>query len=145
MDHNRHRPEARRSMSLGRTSSTGSSVRRHSFNQTGLKPFNMVDDIESESVSEAGDVGNRALHSRRYSLSGSLSFDNNPLECGAIFPLQDALLHQHGSWSNNRESINTAYLATPVQIVSPLPTDALFHRPNETKVSLLKAFLLCYF
>lgn len=63
--------------SLGPASVAGSSMRRRSFNSFGIAPYQTDGEAESESVSEAGDIGDRAIHSRRNSRSGSLrlSFD----------------------------------------------------------------------
>ncbi|KAK4766060.1 hypothetical protein SAY87_007702 [Trapa incisa] len=138
MDHNRHGHEMASSLSFGRTSSTGSSVRRHSLNQTALMPLNIDDNMDSESVSEAGDVGDRALHSRHYSLSGSLRFDSNPSENGTVFPIQDTLLHGYGSLSDNPGLLHIGSLVAPpaVEIISRAPINALSDRPDETKDEL---------
>lgn len=82
MDHVHNDSELRRSGSFSRISSTKSSFRRQSFNLSGA-------DDDDDSVSEAGDIGDRALHSNRYSGSGRprLSFDSigeNP-----VFPIEE--------------------------------------------------------
>lgn len=72
MDHGQNESEPRRSGSFSRISSTHSSFRRHSFNRLGSSNYENDDD----SVSEAGDIGDRELHSRRHSGSGPVfSFD----------------------------------------------------------------------
>ncbi|XP_076892165.1 uncharacterized protein LOC143543814 [Bidens hawaiensis] len=55
--------EPRRSGSFSRISSTNSSFRRRSLNRLGSNHY----EIDDDSVSEAGDIGDRALNSRRYS------------------------------------------------------------------------------
>lgn len=124
MDRDSNVPEARRSMSIGRNSSTGSSVRRRYIGQSGHIPSHFDDDIESERVSEAGDIGDRALGSRRRSLGGSLRLDDSLFEIGRVFPIQDILPYHHGSHSLDLESSNVASLAP-----------SLSHRPDEKEVS----------
>ncbi|KAK6132331.1 hypothetical protein DH2020_033955 [Rehmannia glutinosa] len=86
MDHHNRELESRRSGSFGRLSGGGSSRRRSlSISQQ------FDDDVESESVSEAGDIGDRALHSKRISASGRstrFSFDS-VAENGIVVPIQD--------------------------------------------------------
>ncbi|KVH95170.1 fluoride export protein 2 [Cynara cardunculus var. scolymus] len=81
--------EPRRSGSFSRISSTNSSFRRHSFNQVGAVHHEVDDDSDCRSVSEAGDIGDRALHSKRYSGSGRprFSFDNNGEN--VVVPIQE--------------------------------------------------------
>lgn len=76
--------------SFRQTSSVSSSVRRRSLSLSRNISFHVDDDIESENVSEAGDIGDRALHSKRHSESGStrLSIDSG-LEHGMVFPVSD--------------------------------------------------------
>ncbi|OWM90175.1 hypothetical protein CDL15_Pgr006496 [Punica granatum] len=132
MDPNSNGIEDRRSMSFGRTSSIGSSVRRRSFSQSGRLLTHADDDIESENVSEAGDIGDRALHSRRNSLSGSLRLDNNLPENGSVFPIGEDTFRQELR-SHDPESLNAASTTSrlPEENQSPLPTDALFQKPDE--------------
>lgn len=69
---------------MERMNSWSSSVSRHSMTLSRRISHHVDDDAESESVSEAGDIGDRAL-SRRLSESGSfhLSFDRTP-ETGLV-------------------------------------------------------------
>lgn len=65
--------QLRQSECFGQSNRAYSSLRRRSLPQLG-------DDTDSESVSEAGDIGDRALPSKRYSGSGRIHFldDNVP-------------------------------------------------------------------
>ncbi|GER49206.1 camphor resistance CrcB family protein [Striga asiatica] len=67
MDRENQALEPRKSSSIGRLSRESSSSRRHSLQKN--ETFD-----ENESVSEAGDIGDRALHSNRFSFD---SFANN--------------------------------------------------------------------
>ncbi|KAL3824905.1 hypothetical protein ACJIZ3_020934 [Penstemon smallii] len=122
MDHETRELQPMRSGSFGRVSSASSS-RRRSLNLSFAA-------IESESVSEAGDIGDRALHSNRCSISGRshFSFDNN-LENGIIFPIQD------------EPSLNTSL---PLENISPLSTDAIFQSTDGKKVEREVPWLLEY-
>ncbi|KAL8059696.1 hypothetical protein ABFX02_03G103900 [Erythranthe guttata] len=75
MDHQNQELESKsRSSSFGRLSGVGSS-RRHSFGLLSAPNDDDDDDvIETESVSEAGDIGDRALNSSRASISGRSHF-----------------------------------------------------------------------
>lgn len=67
--------------------SGSSSIRRRSLSiSSHMSHHTDNDGGECESVSEAGDIGDRALPSRRFSESGSfrLSFDNKSENNGAI-------------------------------------------------------------
>ncbi|KAI4337782.1 hypothetical protein L6164_016157 [Bauhinia variegata] len=68
---------------MERTGSLGSSIRRRSFSITSHLSQQLDNDGDNESVSEAGDIGDRALSSRRNSSSFRVSFDNG-LENGAV-------------------------------------------------------------
>nr|XP_017220220.1 PREDICTED: UPF0695 membrane protein C977.11/PB8B6.06c isoform X2 [Daucus carota subsp. sativus] len=65
-----------------------SSLRRRSLPQLG-------DDTDSESVSEAGDIGDRALSSKRYSGSGRIHFlEDNVSNNNFVLPVQqEAVVH----------------------------------------------------
>ncbi|XWS23789.1 hypothetical protein CRYUN_Cryun28dG0045600 [Craigia yunnanensis] len=67
MDHGTNNSEPTRTGSFSRTSSPGSSVRKHSLSISSAMSFQIDDDIHSETVSEAGDIGDRALQSNRHS------------------------------------------------------------------------------
>ncbi|KAH6799955.1 camphor resistance CrcB family protein [Perilla frutescens var. hirtella] len=94
MDHHNLDLESRRSSSFGRLSAASSS-RRQSLSISLSLPRHFDDAIESESVSEAGDIGDRALHSNRVSASGRSQFSlENLAENGAVVPVQDDNLLQ---------------------------------------------------
>ncbi|KAK9049057.1 hypothetical protein SSX86_031976 [Deinandra increscens subsp. villosa] len=82
MDHGQNESEPRRSGSFSRISSTHSSFRRHSFNRLGSSHY----EIDDDSVSEAGDIGDRALDSKRYSGSGGPMFY---LGENVVLPIQE--------------------------------------------------------
>ena len=120
MEHRSNESEPSLTRSFGRTSS---SLRRRSLSLLHALPFQIDDGIESESVSEAGDIGDRALHSNRPSLSGSrrISLDN-ALESGIGFPIVEGnSLQSYGSRS-----------PVPEETVSSLSTDAVLSS-KETK------------
>ncbi|XP_054784152.1 fluoride export protein 1-like [Prosopis cineraria] len=62
---------------MERMDSWSSSVSRNSLTLSRRISHHVDDDIESESVSEAGDIGDRALHSRRHSESSSFHMPNS--------------------------------------------------------------------
>lgn len=131
--------EPRRSMSHGRTSSTGSSLRRGSLSLSSVFPNQMDDDIESEMVSEAGDIGDRALNSKRYSESGSVRLSaDHAIENGLVFRTQeDTLLHPIGFWSRDLSTLNSVSPVSPLveEIISPLSTDGILRPVDQKKVS----------
>ncbi|KAK6938444.1 putative fluoride ion transporter CrcB [Dillenia turbinata] len=89
--------ERGRNGSFGRTSSAASSLRRRSINLSGVLPLQTDEDIESEIVSQAGDIGDRALHSNSGSECNSLrrSLDIGP-ESQVVIPIpEDALNRVH--------------------------------------------------
>lgn len=92
MDPQDQEAESRGSGSFGRLSAISSS-RRHSFSLIERTQFD--DASKSEIVSEAGDIGNRALHSNRYSGSGRSHFSlDNIAGYGTVFPIEeDTQLH----------------------------------------------------
>ncbi|KAK9269874.1 hypothetical protein L1049_025447 [Liquidambar formosana] len=138
MDLESNKSGGRRSGSLGRTSSAGSSLRRRSLSLSGAAPPQIDDDVESESVSQAGDIGDRALHSQRYSDSGSLRFSvDNVIENGVVVPIQeDALLHPHGFWSRDPTVSNIVSPIPPLpsDIIFPLSTDPIVYSANKNQV-----------
>ncbi|KAJ9166627.1 hypothetical protein P3X46_021347 [Hevea brasiliensis] len=121
--------------SFSRTSSVGSSLRRRSLSLLQTVPFQIDDDIESENVSEAGDIGDRALHSKRYSESSSIRFSlDNTLENGVVFPIrEDNLLQSYGIVSHDSTTLNTAIPVpqVPEENISPLSTDAMVCSKDE--------------
>lgn len=120
MDHQNPESESRRSGSFGRLSACSSS-RRRSLSISFSLPCHADDAIESESVSEAGDIGDRALHSNRASASGRSHFSlENLAENGAVVPIRDdTLLHPHPALDN----------------VSPLSVDELVQHGEKKIVS----------
>lgn len=102
--------EERRSISLGRISSAGSfSMRRHSFSLPRIiLPPHTYDDNGSESVSEAGDIGDRVIE-RRISRNSSSRRSDSMVENNVVFPIQETK--------------------------SPLPTDTLFPSQCQKQVS----------
>ncbi|XP_061354508.1 fluoride export protein 1-like [Gastrolobium bilobum] len=99
---------------MKRMSSAGScsSMRRRSLS---ISSHQIDNDAECESVSEAGDIGDRALPSRRFSESSSLrlSFDNTS-ENGAVVSIpEEHRLQPYPSFSNPNSSVR------------PLPTDTI--------------------
>ncbi|KAJ7959103.1 UPF0695 membrane protein C977.11/PB8B6.06c family [Quillaja saponaria] len=107
---------------MDRTSSGGSSFRRHSF----TLPCHLIHQIDDgagrDSISEAGDIGDRAI-SRRYSESSSVHMSCDHMsENGAVvsIPVDDSLQQYPAVW-------NTVSDVTPLppELISPLSTDAL--------------------
>lgn len=81
----------RQSECFGQSNITDSSRRRCSLPQLG-------DDTDSESVSEAGDIGDRALPSKRYSGSGRIHFlDENVPDNNFVVPVQEDAVVHHGN------------------------------------------------
>ncbi|XP_015885620.3 uncharacterized protein LOC107421017 isoform X2 [Ziziphus jujuba] len=121
-----------RSGSFSRTSSTASSIRRRSFSLSGALPSQRDDDVESETVSEAGDIGDRALQSNRYSESGSFgfSFDHAP-ENGVVVTIPE-----HGQLQSRGGDPAGSNAVSPVsplpnEIISPLSTDAMVQSEDK--------------
>ncbi|KAB5557162.1 hypothetical protein DKX38_008071 [Salix brachista] len=115
--------------SFRQTGSVSSSVRRRSLSLSRNISFHVDDDIESENVSEAGDIGDRALHSKRHSESGStrLSIDSG-LENGMVFPVSDDnFLRSNEMWTHDSTALNTRSPVSPLpeEIVFPISTDAM--------------------
>ncbi|XVE60369.1 hypothetical protein DITRI_Ditri05aG0123400 [Diplodiscus trichospermus] len=98
---------------VSRTSSHGSSLRKRSFTISSVMSFQIEDDVHSETVSEAGDIGDRALQSNRHSVTSSfcLSVDR-AMESGPVI---------------HPEELNKISLVSPVpeDVVSPVPVDPL--------------------
>ncbi|XAR62605.1 hypothetical protein NMG60_11017430 [Bertholletia excelsa] len=138
MDLETYVSESRRIGSFNRASSVGSSVRRRSFNSTNAVLPQRDDDFESESVSEAGDIGDRALHSYRFSESGrSRSSIDNVMESGSVAPIPEgAMLQSYGFWSHDPSMLTTASPVSPstLEIISPLSTEGLVHSEEKEQV-----------
>ncbi|XP_010664238.1 uncharacterized protein LOC100254107 isoform X2 [Vitis vinifera] len=151
MDHKTNDLEETRSGSFGRSSSAGSSLRRRSCGLPGPVPPQMDDDIESETVSQAGDIGDRALHSNRISESSSfrLSFDNL-LDNGVVVPIpENSLLKPHEIWFRDATA-NTVSPASPLplEIISPLSSDAMVYsadkdEDNKKELPWLVEYISC--
>ncbi|KAJ1380274.1 putative fluoride ion transporter CrcB [Sesbania bispinosa] len=104
---------------MERMNSVGSSIRRRSLSISSHISHNTENDAELESVSEAGDIGDRALPSKRFSESSSfrLSFDNRS-ENGAVVSIsEEHRLHHPNS--------SVRPLPPELTSTSPLSTDAI--------------------
>ncbi|KAK7348974.1 hypothetical protein VNO80_23776 [Phaseolus coccineus] len=86
---------------MERMSSTGSSIRRRSTSISSHTSHHTDNDDECERVSEAGDIGDRALPSTRFSQSGSIrfSFDNRSEENGVVAIAEEEILHPNSTLS----------------------------------------------
>ncbi|KAM3746948.1 hypothetical protein ACB098_05G001500 [Castanea mollissima] len=119
--------EPRRSGSFSCTSSANSSLRRCSISLSAATPVHIDDDIESEIVSEVGDIGDRALHSNRH-------------KNGVSAPTSgDTLLHLSRYWS---------LTPLPEEIISPLSTDAIVcskdkKQDDKERLPKLLEYALC--
>lgn len=135
-----HDSKFRISGSFGRTISASSSLRRRSLSLSSAVASQIDDEIESESVSEAGDIGDRALPSRRHSESGTLRLSiDNVLEDGMEFPIPENNRLQHSS--RDPVALNTVSAVTPLpgEIVSPVSTKPLVgpeYKNQENKKTL---------
>ncbi|KAK4274043.1 hypothetical protein QN277_017335 [Acacia crassicarpa] len=123
---------------MERPGSASSSLRRYSLSISSRRSYQIHegDETESDSVSEAGDIGDRALPSRRYSASNSfrLSFDNWS-ENEVAASLTDDLKSQpqpHPPLSHSNSSVTPL----PPDTVSPLPaTSAILVSDDSTQES----------
>ncbi|XP_023916802.1 fluoride export protein 1 isoform X2 [Quercus suber] len=144
--------EPRRSGSFSSTSSAYSSLRRRSISLSAAAPVHIDDDIESEIVSEAGDIGDRALHSNRHSESSSHRFSvDHALENGVSAPTSgDTPLHLNRCWSRDPPTMTTISVVTPLpeEIISPLSTDAIVcsndkKQDDKERLPKLLEYALC--
>ncbi|KAF8391838.1 hypothetical protein HHK36_022176 [Tetracentron sinense] len=104
--------------SIHRTSSVVSSWRRHLLSFSLGASTQVEDDSESETVSQVADIGDRALHSNRYSESCSLRFTvDNEIENGVAPIVENALVQS--------SNIMSPVSPLPLEIISPLSTDAI--------------------
>ncbi|KAJ6939317.1 hypothetical protein NC651_005684 [Populus alba x Populus x berolinensis] len=145
MDHEINEAEPDLSGSFCQTSSVGSQVSRRSLILPRSLSFQVDDDIESENVSETGDIGDRAPHSKRHSESGSirLSIDKG-LESGMAVPIsEDILLRSYGLWTHDSTALSTRSPVSllPEEIIPPIPIDVLVCS-EETQEAKEKAFAL---
>lgn len=148
MDRGTNESKPNLSESFRQASNVGSSVRRRSLSFSRTRSFQVDDDIESENVSEAGDIGDRALHSKRHNESGSISLSiDSELENGTVFPLSnDNFLRSYGLWAHDSTALNTRSLVlpSPEEIVSPISTDAVVcsREKQEVRIQLI---IIIYF
>ncbi|OVA11680.1 CrcB-like protein [Macleaya cordata] len=132
--------ELQRSRSSDITSRMDSSWSRQSLSFCrGATTQSLDDKYESEIVSQAGDIGDRALQSNRNSESGScqwFSMDNvMAVENGFAPPPEEQFLRTYGFWFQNRNGLSTMSPVTPLpsEIVSPLSTDAILYSRDENR------------
>ncbi|KAK7310373.1 hypothetical protein RJT34_07847 [Clitoria ternatea] len=123
---------------MERMSSIGSSIRRRTLSTSSHVSHQTDNEAECESVSEAGDIGDRALPSRRFSESSNsmhLSFDNMS-ENGAVAV---SISEEHSVYPNSF----VMPLTPPLTSNSPLSTDAIVgsedtkHEPRKGLPELL--------
>ncbi|KAK9152766.1 hypothetical protein Sjap_000246 [Stephania japonica] len=109
------------SRSIRRTSSAGSSWRRHSlsFRHQGSSEFYADDDTEDEVVSQAGDIGDRELNIYKRSESGGLRSSIDSLRSIEILPVPE-----ESQWQSPVSPL-------PAETISPLSTDAILNLKNE--------------
>lgn len=113
-----------RKFGSSRTSSAGSSLRRRSLSLSLSLPKQLNDDDESESVSEAGDIGDRELQSNRYSGSGRLRLigeNASPPEHGVVVPISEDTMLESNANPNAMSS------------VTPVSPTKLFSQPEHKK------------
>lgn len=126
--------EPRRSVTIDLTNSaSSSSLRRRSLSSLGAHPSQVDDDIESECVSEVGDIGDRALHSNRYSVSGSVNF----------LSAEDIQLQSNGFWCRDPVASHAISTVSPLpeEIISPLSTDAIICDEDSKQVRSWSAYI----
>ncbi|KAM7514936.1 hypothetical protein LguiA_004519 [Lonicera macranthoides] len=131
MDRESDNLEPRRIGSFGHSSRFEASLRR----RTSGSQIN--DDLEDDSVSNAGDISDRALHINRHNTnSGRIQ--------------EDVVLQSYGFWSHDPILSNTVSPVSPLpmEIISPLSTDAIIHtegkeRENKTEVPWFLEYITC--
>uniref|UniRef100_A0A7N0V0J6 Uncharacterized protein n=1 Tax=Kalanchoe fedtschenkoi TaxID=63787 RepID=A0A7N0V0J6_KALFE len=102
---------------------SGSSFEKHSTED--LLSSTSLDDEENRSVSEAGDIGDRALHSTRFSNCGSShSFVH---EDGHVLIVEDEALQANNSWSREQFSSRVGPAVSPLasEITSSFPPNTV--------------------
>ncbi|KAK9903650.1 hypothetical protein M0R45_001072 [Rubus argutus] len=119
--------EPGRSVMIDRTNSASSSLRWHSLSSLGAHPSQVDDDVESECVSEVGDIGDRALHSNRYSVSGSVN----------LLSAVDIQLQSYGFWCRDPAASHVISPVSPLpeDIISPLSADVIICDDNSKQVN----------
>jgi len=127
------------SVSVGRASSSGASLRRL-FSLSGAYRLHLDEEVESEIVSQAGDAGDRAL-SRRESLKegARISMDQE-----VVSPIPEELLESYGFWSHDPSKLNKACPVSPLEseIVAPPSTAPILHG-NQVSSFLDISYLTC--
>ncbi|KAG6776062.1 hypothetical protein POTOM_019565 [Populus tomentosa] len=148
MDRGTNESEPNLSESFRQTSSVVSSVRRRFLSLSRSRSFQVDDDIESENVSEAGDIGDRALHSNSRNESGSISLSiDSGLENGMVFPISnDNFLRSNELWAHDSTALNTrsSVLPSPEEIMSPISTDAVVCSREKQEVRI-QMIIIIYF
>lgn len=133
MERENNNSQLRRSGSVSRTSSINSSLRRRSLSISNFIFPLEDDDMESKSVSEAGDIGDRILHSNRHSASGRhhLSIDSTNEIPGIMLVPEDALLQS--CMCRSRDQCQHSSVASSMfEISTPLPSNAIL-QPDHNK------------
>lgn len=111
------------------SSDGGSSIKRRSLSMSSHRSHHTDNGIDCESVSEAGDIGDRALPSRRFSQSNSFHSENGGGGGGVVsIPQELHTLHP-----------NSSVRPLPHQLSStpPLSTDARVGSQDSKFVSTL--------
>lgn len=94
----------RHSLSIDRASSGRSSRRSSSYSYVFPRQIDDHDDNESESVSEAGDIGDRALHRNSSSNRFRLSLDHVGEKSTVVPILDDSSFQSKGSIADIRDA-----------------------------------------
>lgn len=124
MDRDTKNSEPTQTGPFGRTSSLGSSLRKRSLSISSVKSSQIDDDVHSEIASEAGDIGDRALHSNRHSVSSSSRLS---VDCAM----------ENGAVIHPEESNKTSFVSPlPEDVVSTLPVDPLKSSEDKKQVNL---------
>ncbi|KAL6515571.1 hypothetical protein OROHE_018605 [Orobanche hederae] len=134
MDHQNKELESRQSGSFGRLSCGSSSIRR-SLSRSIASSRQLDDGVENDSVSEAGDIGDRALQSNRIGTSGRSRFSFDGMaENGTVVPILD-------------DNSFTLGLSPALQNVDPVSVDAVVQtggkRNDEKEVHWLFEYITC--
>ena len=148
MDRGTNESEPNLSESFRQTTNVGSSVRRRFLSLSRSRSFQVDDDIESENVSEAGDIGDRALHSNSHNESGNISLSiDSELENGMVFPISnDNFLRSNELWAHDSAALNTRshVLPSPEEILSPISPDVVVCSSEKQEVRI-QMIIIIYF
>ncbi|KAL6512034.1 hypothetical protein OROGR_021631 [Orobanche gracilis] len=134
MDHQNEKLESRQSGSFGRLSCGSSSIRR-SLSTSFASSRQLDDAVENEFVSEAGDIGDRALQSNRTDTicRSRFSFDGMS-ENGTVVPILD-------------DSSFTLGISSALENVNPVSVDAVVQTGgksnDEKEVHWLFEYITC--